>query len=434
MDLILDGDMFYCKLSTSARLIRPAKKVPVYLFLDTGHVDSLKICDNTTEAIPPSVASDFVERAICTSSDDIVGLQFRLERNAPLFAPDSLLQKRRSTCDEIKNLLRIGQYETFVVYVSTRVIDKVRLSSLCLELAKGTLKPVSEGVIKSLYHPDTTSRVITHLDQLSSLYPQELPPYDPLTAPGASNDQPSGPIDPTISSSSRGLVRRRSISPDLHQAPSKRQLLTEKAAPEQPWELAIAALGAHIAAQGAQMAALQAELSALRGEVQQQRAPGVDAETQTDHINEHESEIEPEADISYVSHSPASTVEMTTDDRLNIMEGNIDERFKRSEILLGRLDAKLNDSNQEIKKELELETFSLNFLIEDLNSRVCDLENDLQDDLRKEFEEAIETKGSDLQVKLEDFIENKLEDVEEIVKQDVRIALGNAKYDFSIEF
>lgn len=88
----------------------------------------------------------------------------------------------------------------------------------------------------------------------------------------------------------------------------------------------------------------------------------------------------------------------------------------------------------QIKKELELETFSLNFLIEDLNSRVCDLENDLQDDLRKEFEEAIETKGSDLQVKLEDFIENKLEDVEEIVKQDVRIALGNAKYDFSIEF
>jgi hypothetical protein len=88
----------------------------------------------------------------------------------------------------------------------------------------------------------------------------------------------------------------------------------------------------------------------------------------------------------------------------------------------------------QIKHELELETFSLNFLIEDLNTRMTDLENDLQDDLRKEFEEGIETKGSDLQVKLEDFIENKLEDVEEIVKQDVRIALGNAKYHFSIEF
>jgi hypothetical protein len=88
----------------------------------------------------------------------------------------------------------------------------------------------------------------------------------------------------------------------------------------------------------------------------------------------------------------------------------------------------------QLKHELELETFSLNFLIEDLNTRVSDLENDLQDDLRKEFEEGIEIKGSDLQVKLEDFIENKLEDVEEVVKQDVRIALGNAKYDFSIEF
>jgi hypothetical protein len=345
MDLTLDGSTFYCKLSTSARLISPVKKVPVYLFLDAGYVHSLEICDNKTEGIPPSVATGFVERAVCTSSDDIVGLRFRLKCNAPLFAPDSLLQKRRSTCDEIKSLLQIGRYETFVVYMSSSAIDKARLSSLCLELAKGTLKPVPEGVIKSLYHPDTTSQVITHLDQLSSLYSQGLPPYDPSTAPGASNDEASQ-SGPRPSHSSK----RRSGSPNLHQIPSKRQLLTEKATLE-PWQLAIAA-------QGAQIAALSAELSALREQVQQlQRAPGVNAETQTDPVIEHEPESSPDADqeSSYVSHSQASTVENTIDDRLMMLEANVDERLKMLEQDIieeqtqrVELDEKIENNNKEV--------------------------------------------------------------------------------------
>ncbi|KAI4732393.1 hypothetical protein E4T50_17028 [Aureobasidium sp. EXF-12298] len=398
------------------------KKAFVHLFLDASHVQSLGLCD-VDEAIPPSVMSALVKRALRTSSDGITALRFALKSQAPLIVPDLVLH-RKSSCADLEALLRIGQCEIFKVYVLSSAISRERLSSLCSALAEGTLQPAPEGVISNLYVNSSYKRV-THVDQIWSSNPSP-PPYDPSTAPGASNDHPAGPSDPIRSSSSRAHAKRRSISPALLQTPSKRQLLTEKAAPE-PWELAITA-------QGAVIAALQAELSSLRREVQHlQRAPGIDAETQTDPIVEHEP-ASTEADSSYISHSPASTVEMTTDDRLNIMEGNIDERFKRSEILLGRLDAKLNDSNKEIKHELELETFSLNFLIEDLNSRVCDLENDLQDDLRKEFEEAIETKGSDLQVKLEDFIENKLEDVEEIVKQDVRIALGNAKYDFSIDF
>jgi len=280
MDLTLEGNTFCCKLSTNARLISPDKKVPVYLFLDAGYVHSLEVCDNQTEVIPRSVASGFVERAVCASLDDIVALQFRLKCDAPLFAPDSLLQKRRSNYDEIKNLLQIGRHETFVVYISSNAIDRKRLSRLCLELSKGTLKPVPKGIIKSLYHPDVSSQVITHLDQLSSLYSQGLPPYEPSMAIEASHTD--------LRPSTQG--KRRSISPAVHQTPSKRQLLTEKPVVE-PWQLAIAA-------QGAQIAALSAELSALREQVQQlQRAPVVDAWTQTDPVVEHEPEVTPETNL-----------------------------------------------------------------------------------------------------------------------------------------
>jgi hypothetical protein len=555
MDLSLDGNTFYCKLIASARLNSSAKKVPVYLFLDAGYVDSLEICDNQTEVIPRSVASAFVERAVCAAPDDIIGLRFRLKCDAPLFAPDSLLKTRRSTCLGIKNLLQIGRHETFIVYMSSSAIDSERLSRLCLELSKGTLRPVPEGIIKSRYHPDTTSRLITHLDQLSSLYSPELPPYDPSTAPGASNDEASqsGPQPPT---GSRAHGKRRSVSPAVHQTPSKRQLLTEKPVLE-PWQLAIAA-------QAAQIAALSAELSALREQVQQlQRAPSVDAGTQTDPVVEHEPETTPETDlvlspVYLPAHSPVhspvyslvyspvyppvfnsqATVEITIDERIIILEENMDERLTKLEQDIvdeqtqrSRLNEKIVQNNQLVcvyqmipsilspaqslhlfpshcevssqswmflqravkpstfhgliyhlfpwtrlssnpmnssiiynhspfkhfpppplhqrlslpqpptnlprpqhHRNLDLNTTSLEFLVEELNSRIVDLESDLCDDLRKEFNDSIDEKGSELQIKLEEFCEERLAEVEEIVTHDVRIAFENASCKINLEW
>jgi hypothetical protein len=63
---------------------------------------------------------------------------------------------------------------------------------------------------------------------------------------------------------------------------------------------------------------------------------------------------------------------------------------------------------------------------------MLDLESELCTDLRKEFCEAIDAKGLDLQVKLEEFCDSRLEDVEEVVKQDVRIALEHGR--FSVDF
>jgi hypothetical protein len=54
-----------------------------------------------------------------------------------------------------------------------------------------------------------------------------------------------------------------------------------------------------------------------------------------------------------------------------------------------------------------------------------DLEYELQDNLREEFIEGIDKKGMDLQIKLEEFIERRLEDVEEVVKQDLSNVLEN---------
>jgi hypothetical protein len=54
-----------------------------------------------------------------------------------------------------------------------------------------------------------------------------------------------------------------------------------------------------------------------------------------------------------------------------------------------------------------------------------DLEYEHQDNLREEFIEGIDKKGMDLQIKLEEFIERKLEDVEEVVKQDLSNVLEN---------
>lgn len=87
----------------------------------------------------------------------------------------------------------------------------------------------------------------------------------------------------------------------------------------------------------------------------------------------------------------------------------------------------------QIRQELESECFGLQSAVENLESRVDDLESCLQDDLRQEFQEDIDAKASDLQVKLEEFIERRLEDVEEVVKHDVRMAFENASCKFKID-
>jgi hypothetical protein len=344
MDLSLDMEnfTFHCRFRTNAH---SGKKTFVYLFLDASHIQSLDICD-IDEALPPSVMNAFSKRASSASSDGVTVLRFGLKSHAPLITPDSTLQKRPSTCDDLEALLRIGQCETFKVYVLSSAINRARLSSLCSALADGALQPAPEGVISNLY-VNTSYRKVNHIDQLWSSIPiGSPPPYDPSTAPEASNDGLSGPSDPTPSNSSRAQGKRRSGSPDLHRTPSKRQLLTEKATLE-PWQLAIAA-------QGAQIAALSAELSALREQVQQlQRTPGVNAETQTDPIVEHEPEAELEP--SYMSHSQASTVENTIDDRLIMLEANVDERLKMLEENIieeqtqrVRLAEKIENNNKEV--------------------------------------------------------------------------------------
>ncbi|THY03988.1 hypothetical protein D6D01_10157 [Aureobasidium pullulans] len=304
MDMIVEGDTFHCKLSTPARLINPAKKVPIYLVLDASHVQELEVCNNETKAIPSSITSGFIERALCTSSDDIVGLRFVLKRHAPLVTPDSILQKRPSSCDEIEALLRIGQYETFKVYVPSSAINSERLPSLCNALAEGALNPAPEGVVRSLY-PRTTSKLVTRIDQLWSLYPQGLPSYDQSTGPGASKDESTGQSDFRPPSRYRARIKRRISSPASRQTASKRQLLTEKPVPE-PWELAIAA-------QGDDLAALRAELWALREEQQLRCTAVFDPENKPRCPPDQVAYCASPTD--YVLHSQTSTAGDTVEDR-----------------------------------------------------------------------------------------------------------------------
>jgi hypothetical protein len=530
MDLSLDMDTstFHCRFRTNAH---SGKKTFVYLFLDASHIESLDICD-IDEAIPPSTMNAFSKRASGASSEGIMVLRFDMKCHAPLITPDSTLQKRPTTCEDLEALLRVGQCETFKVYVLSSAVNRARLSSLSSALADGALQPAPEGVISNLY-VNTSYRKVTCIDQLWGSVPTgNPPPYDPSTAPGASNDESSGPSDPQPLNSSRPYGKRRSISPAVHQTPSKRQLLTEKPVIE-PWQLAIAA-------QGAQIAALSAELSALREQVQQlKRAPGVDAGTQTDPVVEHEPECTPGADLvsspvyapvyspAYqpvyssvyapvyppVSRSPTSTVEDTIDERLAMLEENrnerltkleqdiVDEKTQRSKLderivqnnklvcvlqmissvlppaqslhlFLSHCEVSSNSrmylqramksstlhglifhllpspfkhlpshlsinpspslnhpltSSPQLHENLELESCSLHLLVETLTSRILDLESEICDDLRKEFEDSIDAKGLDLQVKLEEFCEHRLEDVEEVVKQDVRIAFEHSE-------
>jgi len=88
----------------------------------------------------------------------------------------------------------------------------------------------------------------------------------------------------------------------------------------------------------------------------------------------------------------------------------------------------------QLKEFLDHESNGLQHNIDALAARVTDLEETLVDDLRKEFNEAIDSQKLDLQVKMEDAVEQRLADVEEIVKQDVRSALENGKTTFNFEF
>ncbi|KAI4723162.1 hypothetical protein E4T48_00362 [Aureobasidium sp. EXF-10727] len=425
MDLVFEGNTFHCKLSTTARLINTAnnvKKAFVYLFLDASHVQSLEVCDNDEEAVPSCVKSAFVKRAFCTSADSILGLRFVLKGHAPLVTPDSTLQKRPSACENIEALLRIGQFETFTVYVPSSAISRDHLSRLCTALAGGLLKPSPVGVINSLY-TTTNSKIVTHLDELWIRNPLDNPPpYDPSAAPGASKNDSTGPPDFATSSVSRALGKRRIASPALHQTPSKRRLLTERVTPE-PWELAIAA-------QSAQIAALRAELSSLREEMQQhRRAAVVNVGTQTAPLVEPRQVSPPVSEAYNVPPSQASTVENTIEDRLLIVEDSIVDEQKQRALLRGTVDR----NDKQIRKELETECYGLDCAVEMLGSRMDDLENDLQNDLRQEFAEGLEAKALDLQVKLEEFIEHRLEDIEEVVKHDVRMAFENSSCNLKLD-
>ncbi|KEQ75069.1 hypothetical protein M436DRAFT_80511 [Aureobasidium namibiae CBS 147.97] len=237
-------------------------------------------------------------------------------------------------------------------------------------------------------------------------------------------------------------------------------------------------------------ALLRLEVSALREQVQQpQRAPGVDVETQSDPL-EYEAVIAAEADLPDEAHTPASTVEDPTHDQFMMFGETFDERFAENfeelfvqkfeevfeenfdEILdrkfegrlyrvememldqgpfrwkleerVGRkienvrvdLEKKLEDSNKQLtqlKESLDHESNGLQHNIDTLAARVTDLEEGLADDLRKEFNEAIGSQKLDLQVKIEDAVEQRLADVEEIVKQDVRNALENGKTTFNFD-
>lgn len=331
MDMVLEGSLFHCKLSTSARLIdtvNKIKKVSVHLFLDASHVQSLEVCDNEEEAVPSSVKSAFIKQGSSTSADDLVSIRFVLKSHAPLVAPESVLQKRPSTFKDTEALLRIGRSDAIKIYVPSSAVSRKHLLSLSNALARG-MKPAPENVINSLYRGSTKSKIVTRLDELwGPNEPEGPPPYSP-TGPGASKDESSSQSDSRDTSDSRQHGKRRLASPDSRQSPLKRQLLAEKAIPE-PWELAIAA-------QGAQIAALRAELQTLREEMQQFQRPSMsDAGTQTDSLAE--AEVQSEPSLSYASPSQASTVENTIEDRLLMVEDNILDEKKQRRLLDEKLD------------------------------------------------------------------------------------------------
>ncbi|KAG9683830.1 hypothetical protein KCU95_g5124, partial [Aureobasidium melanogenum] len=422
MNLVFDQDTFHCKLSTDVNLVEPDKKpVPIYLVLDAANVGA--ICLPKSEDVPPNVANAFVKKARCSTASDLVSLQFTLTQKVHLIVPKSALQKKTSTVTDVDNLLRLGQCDTFTIYVPSKSINQVDLPGLCKALGQGAIIP-SERHLDTLYE-GAGYKVIMCLDDLWTFNrPENPPPYDLSTTSaisGAIDSEPASQSDSRDTSSSRKRGKRRIASPVSRQTPSKRQLLTEKAVPE-PWELAFAALSA--------------EFAILREQVQQlQRAPVVDAGTQTDPFVDHAPESCSMPDPHYSSPSQASTVENSIEERLLMVEDSVleeqfwralsDEKLENTDKQLALLDEKLENTNKQIRQELDLECSGLKTAVEILNTR--------HDELQQEFKEDIDTQKLDLQVKLEEFIDDRLENVEEAVKHDVRVAFENASYKVDVD-
>ncbi|KAK6004508.1 hypothetical protein QM012_008370 [Aureobasidium pullulans] len=485
--MVFDRDTFHCKLGISARLVDPDKKEFVYLVLDATNVGAISL--SGSENVPLNVANALIKQARCATAADIVSLHFTLTQEVHVVVPISALQQRPPTVTDIDTLLQLGRCDTLTVYVPSDFVDQKSLQDLCEALDQGAIKP-SERHLKTLYR-GAGGKVITCLDDLWHLERQDSPPpYDPSTVAGASNSELARQSDQRVSTDLRARGKRRTASPASDRNPSKRQSLSDKAAPE-PWEFAFATLSA--------------EVATLREQVKQpRRTPGVDAGTQTDSFIEHEPESCLASNPRHSSPSQTSTVENTTEDRLLMAEDRLlDEQNRRAqldekvdhinkqirqelenecfelqcttEILSSRVDDLQHDLRQEtrnilaakaldlhvkleglidsriddfekaarekfdqhekqMKQELESECSGVQSVVGHLETRVDDMENGVQDGLRQEFEKDIETKGLDLQVKLEEFVEHRLEDVEVAVKNDVRMALENAGCKFSIDF
>lgn len=323
MDMIFDRDKFHCKLSESAHLVDPVKKESVYLIFDATNVRAISFNDN--DEVPLDAANAFIKQARCTTAADVVSLQFTLAQNVPLTVPLSALQQRSSTSKIMNTMLRLGQCDTFTVYVPSDAINHKRLSELCEALDKGIVR-LHERSVKGLY-AGAGSKTITCLDDLWTLNrPESPPPYDPSTAPGASNDEPPSRSPFRNTSNSRKREKSRIASPVSRQTPSKRQLLTEKAVPE-PWELAFAALNV--------------EFANLREQLKQlQRVPGIDAGTQTDPLIKRAPVSCSVPDLHCSSSSQASTVENTIEDRLLMVEDSIADEHKQLALLAEKVDHK----------------------------------------------------------------------------------------------
>jgi len=478
MDLTFEENTFHCKLSSAVRLAT-SQKVFVYLVLNASQVQDIVVCD-VNHIAPPDIVNTFVKQGCCTTQADIMSIRFTLKAHAPLVTPTLALEKRPSSRSAIDALLRLGQCETFEVHVPTGSMKQERLSDLCTALASRALKPSPTEVLKGLY-AGSGIKTVTHVDELWPSDTLDRPPaYDEATVAGASTHESSVPSNTRFwrSPTARG---KRQISPEPRVTPMKRHALSEKATP-MTWEAVVAAqaaqlnrLNEQIQAQAAQMAAYDTQLEIMREEMQQLRRPltvntGSQTEptpfvseypaspceyhsstpvpeyhpsparpvfercsSQSSLVSQHDSSPAP----CLASASQASTVEITIEDRLIILEDTLKDTFDDRLVMLEdalkdeqrireTLKRKIGTNDQRIKEKLDVECSGLEHAVTELESRLDDLENDLKDNLRNDL-------SLELQIKLEDFIEFRLEDVEEVVKNDLRMAIENATYNFKME-
>jgi hypothetical protein len=269
VDLGYDQDTFSCKLIATARSVDSNKNISVYLILNATNIKAISLHSDTE--VPPNVAQEFVKQARCTVAAKLASLHLALTQNVLRVVPDLTLRHKASAVKGIDTLLRLGRCEAFTVYVPLDSANRGCLATLCDTLDQRVVKS-AERFISTLY-AGAGHKIVTHIDQRwSPNPPRSPPPYEFSRALGANNHEVTSQSVPQFSNGSVGKGKRRLMSPDSEQIPSKRQSFTQKAALE-PWRLPLAA-------QGAQLAALHAELSTLRQDMQRlQRAPHVDAGT-----------------------------------------------------------------------------------------------------------------------------------------------------------